>query len=377
MPEADYGLKVISVMAMGIGNARALFERARNRFLPGSLILLYHRVGEPELDPQLLSVSRPNFDEHLQVLRNFCTVPLASLLASGQTNRSRIALTFDDGYADNLWNAKPLLEKYAVPATVFVSVGHVLSQRAFWWDEALQLVLRCSRLPETLSVTVGGGRRQWFMGISDAQQGAHPWDPEWNILAAFDPSPRHSAYREMCAALRELPPDHQETVLNELRSAMLVSSDRECEACTAEELRRLREPGLIDIGAHTCAHPMLSRLPVGEQQKEISRSKELLEEILGNQIEAFSYPYGTRSDYSQESVDCVRRSGFRLACSNYEGHVRASTDHYQLPRYVVRNWDGETFTRQLKRWFHTSRDAANIGSQQVARPGRRPQSVAT
>ena len=338
-------------MTMGIGRARALLKRTRNSFFPGALILLYHRVGEPELDPQLLSVSRRNFEQHLEVLRKFCTISLDSLLGSGRTNRSRIALTFDDGYADNLWNAKPLLEKYAMPATVFVSVGHVVRKRPYWWDELEQLLLRPNLLPEILSVTIGGVRRQWFMEDLDAQQ-VHPQNFDWNVLAATDPSPRHSAYRELCAAVRELSPSQQETVIDEIRATISVSCKCKCTACSPEEIRRLREPGLIDIGAHTCMHPMLSRLSAGEQQQEISRSKELLEEIVGNRIETFSYPYGGRSDYSEQSVECVQRSGFRLACSNFEGHVRASTDPYQLPRYLVRNWDGETFARHLKRWFH-------------------------
>jgi peptidoglycan/xylan/chitin deacetylase (PgdA/CDA1 family) len=343
--------RAFCAMTMELGSARALLQRTRNSLFPGALILLYHRVGEPEFDPQLLSVSRRNFEEHLQVLRKFGTTSLDSLLASGRTYRAAIALTFDDGYGDNLWNAKPLLEKYETPATVFVSVGHVVGRRPYWWDELEQL-LRPNPLPGTLSVTIGGVRRQWAMEDTDVEQAAHPRNADWNVLAASDPSPRQAAYLELCAAVRELPPSQQETIIDEVRAAFSVSYECKCAACTPDEIRRLREPGLIDIGAHTCTHPMLSRLSVGEQQQEISRSKELLEEILGNPIEAFSYPYGGRSDYGEESVDCVRRSGFRLACSNFEGHVRASTDPYQLPRYLVRNWDGETFARYLKRWFH-------------------------
>jgi peptidoglycan/xylan/chitin deacetylase (PgdA/CDA1 family) len=339
-------------VATGIGGPRTLFKRVRNRFFPAALILLYHRVHEPELDPQLLSVSRRNFEEHLKVLRQFCTVTLDSLLTAGPSRGFRIALTFDDGYADNLWNAKPLLEEYAVPATVFVSVGHVLSQRPYWWDELQDLLLQPAPLPKTLSVAIGSKRRQWILGDSDAQQGGCPRNPEWNVLSTSDPSPRHAVYRELCAEIKVLPLRQQEAVLNEIRSATPLNADRKSEACSPEEIRRLREPGLIDIGAHTCTHPMLSQLPVDQQQQEISRSKELLEEIVGNPIEAFSYPYGGRSDYSQETVDCVRRSGFRLACSNFEGHVRRSNDSYQLPRYLVRNWDGDTFARRLEKWLH-------------------------
>jgi len=343
--------KAFYAMTMGLGRARAFLERARNTFFPGALILLYHRVGEPEFDPQLLSVSRRNFDEHLQVLRKFGAISLDSLLASGRTHRAAVAVTFDDGYADNLWNAKPLLEKYATQATVFVSAGHAVSRRPYWWDELEQLLLRPDPFPGTLSVTIGSVRRQWTMDAMDAQQGAYPRNSGWNVLAASDASPRQTVYQELCAYVRELPPSQQDAVIDQIRAAVSISCESTCTACTPDELRRLREPGLIDIGAHTYTHPVLSRLPAGEQQQEISRGKEVLEEILGHPVEAFSYPYGGRSDYDEESIACVRRSGFRLACSNFEGHVRASTDPYQLPRFLVRNWDGETFGRHLKRWF--------------------------
>jgi peptidoglycan/xylan/chitin deacetylase (PgdA/CDA1 family) len=350
VPEAQ--LIGISSMAMGSNGARTLFKRVRNYFFPGALILLYHRVHEPELDPQLLSVTRGNFEEHLKVLRQFCTVTLDSLLTPGQSKGFRIALTFDDGYADNLWNAKPLLEEYAVPATVFVSVGHVLNQRPYWWDELQELLLRSAPLPKTLSVAIGSERRQWSLGDLDTRQSACPRDPDWNVLSDLDPSRRHTVYRELCTVIKVLPPRQQEAVLDEIRSATSLKADGKSEVCSPEEIRRLREPGLIDIGAHTCTHPMLSQLPAGEQLQEISRSKELLEEIVGNPIEAFSYPYGGRFDYSQDTVDLVRRSGFRLACSNFEGHVRGSNDFYQLPRYLVRNWDGDIFARHLEKWLH-------------------------
>ena len=88
-----------------------------------------------------------------------------------------------------------------------------------------------------------------------------------------------------------------------------------------------------------------------DQFREISRGKELLEDIFGSRIKAFAYPFGGRQDYNEQTVECVRRSGFDRACSNFEGHVRRLTDPYQLPRHLVRNWDGETFARQLKKWL--------------------------
>jgi peptidoglycan/xylan/chitin deacetylase (PgdA/CDA1 family) len=98
-----------------------------------AVILLYHRVTELAADPQLLSVSPQHFAEHLDVIRKVgLPMPLKSLWQDGRRERSSkcdVIVTFDDGYADNLYNAKPLLESHDVPATVFVSSKGILAGR--------------------------------------------------------------------------------------------------------------------------------------------------------------------------------------------------------------------------------------------------------
>lgn len=338
-------------MALGIGRAKNLMRRARNRVLPGALILLYHRVGEPELDPQLLAVSRRHFEEHLQVLRRFRRIALGQLPAPDRAGPPRIAVTFDDGYADNLKNAKPLLEKYDTPATMFVSSGYVLGRRPYWWDELAQLLLKPGPLPAILSVAIGRAKRQWPLDDEAAYGRIHARNRAWSVASPVDPSRRHAAYRELCTAIRGLAPAVRTKALDNVRAALGSPPMDEGEACTPEEVRRLREPGLIEIGGHTCAHPILSRLSVDEQQREISAGKAALEEILGEPIRAFAYPFGARGDYTAETVECVRRAGFERACSNFGGRVRGSSDPFQLPRYLVRDWDGETFARNLAGWL--------------------------
>ena len=94
------------------------------------MILLYHRITELECDPQLLSVSSQHFEDHLQIITQFYRPQhLANItqhLSLGHTiPRRSVIITFDDGYADNLHHAKPLLEQYRIPATVFVSPGEL------------------------------------------------------------------------------------------------------------------------------------------------------------------------------------------------------------------------------------------------------------
>lgn len=95
----------------------------------------------------------------------------------------------------------------------------------------------------------------------------------------------------------------------------------------------------------------LFALPIAAQRDEIQRSKIRLEEILMGPVTSFAYPYGTKADYTVEPVAAVRECGFDCACSNFGGRIRGGADPWQLPRFVVRDWDGEDFRRHLMEWL--------------------------
>src|SRR5919198_4011570 len=167
--------------------ARRHFRRGRAR----SVVLLYHRLGPTTPDPQLLSVSTEHFTEHLRLFaERFVALRLADILpAAGRgVERPTVVLTFDDGYADNLRVAKPLLEQTGTPATVFVASGYVRNRQPFWWDELEQLLLRPGRLPSALALDVGGDTLDWELdddasySTIDARARA-----SWTILDARDP----------------------------------------------------------------------------------------------------------------------------------------------------------------------------------------------
>ncbi len=342
----------------GVGRLRRAARWVRNKFTPDALILLYHRVSELPSDPQLLSVRPQYFAEHLEVLQKTChPMPLQQFVRvtrNGNLPRRTVVVTFDDGYADNLHNAKSLLEYHEIPATVFVTTGYVGHKRELWWDELDRLLLQPGTVPETLHLSVNGRKYKWALGkASHYSKEDFERHRGWNVLTKNDPSPRQELYRSLCRLLQPLPGEERSKVLDELITrtgvdTMVRSTHR---TLSLNELVEMANGRLVEVGAHTVTHSLLSALPTAVQRSEIQSSKVRLEEILSRPVTSFSYPYGSWSDYTRQTVAITRDAGFDCACSNYADTVWQGTDPFQLPRVVVRDWDGETFTQWLEGWF--------------------------
>ena len=120
---------------------------------------------------------------------------------------------------------------------------------------------------------------------------------------------------------------------------------------TESEVHALCQGGLVDVGAHTVSHPVLSKLSDVEQEAEIVNSKSELERIVGRPILGLAYPFGTRADYSKTTTRLTSDAGFAYACSNFPETVHWQSDCYQLPRFLVRDWSADEFSHHLEEWF--------------------------
>jgi peptidoglycan/xylan/chitin deacetylase (PgdA/CDA1 family) len=235
---------------------------------PPGTVLLYHRIVERPDDPLGLCVSPVHFAQQVEVLRSCDVVPLDAV-GAGQ-----VAITFDDGYADNLRAAELLGD---LPATIFVSTGHVEEGRPFWWDEvrrALAAETRPLRLRD----------RAWRLRS----------DVERRYLGAW---------------LQGLPTAEIEALLAELRSWADIEPgpDPDDRPMTVEELRTLPWA----VGAHTRDHASLRALPPDEQREQIERSRDDLAGWTGKRPTAFSYPFGAPGgDFDAATVRLVREAGF-------------------------------------------------------------------
>jgi peptidoglycan/xylan/chitin deacetylase (PgdA/CDA1 family) len=378
----------------GLGRIRKVAEAAKRRLSAGVPVLLYHRVTRLPFDPQWLAVRPERFEQQMRILREqFSPISVRELLGyldKGDLPRNAVVVTFDDGYADNLHEAKPILEKFDIPAMVFVATGNLGGKTEFWWDELEKCLFTPVSLPERLVLRMNGESFEWRLagragnpkseirnpkqiqtepigeneengigelspGMGDTRNSAtrvvSPAVPHsWTVLEDGNPTERHRLYREISARMKELLPAERDAVL---RSIVEWSG---CDGAprpshvsmTAGEVRELAKDGLIEIGAHTVRHPKLSRQSPEEQAYEINESRRVLRDMVGREIEHFAYPHGGTEDYTAQTIAAVKQAGFRCGYSAMPACVRRGSDRFQLPRFFVRDWEGEEFTRQLE-----------------------------
>ena len=313
---------------------------------------MYHRIATPERDPWQLAVTPAHFAEHLEVIRHQGTpMPVRALTAQltrGRVPRRAIVITIDDGYADNFHEARPLLQRLDVPATIFVAAGYVGRAAGFWWDELERRILAPADVPSRLQLRV----RDAVHEFSTAGPRRTP-DPDlgWRAASA-PPTDRHRLFLDLYRLLKPLTDAERRRALDDLGgwNGVGAGPDATSRPLTVEEVRALGGDDLIEVGAHTLTHPQLSAQPAVEQQAEIRRSRAVLSEMTGQEVVSFAYPYGGRADYNADTVRMVGEAGFSGACSTVPGTVRHRTSPLEIPRLHVDDCDGDGLARRLAHW---------------------------
>ena len=319
----------------GVEIHEAISRRARQavaRLCPTAVLLTYHRVAAPQLDPQLMCVSAERFAEHLRLLSSVgeCVSlrDLSRWIAVGRVPKRAIVVTFDGGYADNLRVAEPLLRDAGVPATVFVSSGGLEEGRHFWWDDLEVLLLHGTGTAPRIKLTKHGRRLEWASGHADA------------------------AYRDITTLCRGLAPDERDVVLSELAAqvgdAPRVSGLRRL---TPAEVAELAGSPVMEVGAHCVSDTALSVLSTERRYEELLLSKRRVQEMADCPVQLLSYPFEPSGAVADDRGRRARDCGYMSACANQAGLVWRGCDPYQLPRFPVRDWDNETFERRLEAWF--------------------------
>lgn len=299
---------------LGFLDAYTLFRRKLTQ--AHIAILMYHRVS-PERDNVLIKpLSLKGFEKQIQYLsKNYEILSLESLVQYLQQRKplpqKAVVITLDDGYKDSYLYAYPILRKYHVPATVFLTTGCIDTGELFWWDK-VNYVIHNTCLAELLLGELG---RYSLKTTSERLQAA-------------------SSIREK---LREVPDNKKKLLVEKLLSQYTVSIPDNLGnefILSWQEIREMKDGG-ITFGAHTVNHPILTKISLKQAMHEITQSKRDIEQKLRQQVTSFCYPNGSYGDFNSEIIELVKESGFTSAVTSIPGLITTESNPYELKRISV------------------------------------------
>jgi peptidoglycan/xylan/chitin deacetylase (PgdA/CDA1 family)/CelD/BcsL family acetyltransferase involved in cellulose biosynthesis len=283
------------------------FER---RLRPSVRILYFHRISD-DTDPFLGSMPTEQFAEQMRfVARHYQVVSLPEAvrrLWEGCPPVPVVAITFDDGYQDNYLNAFPILQKYGLTATIFLTTGPIDTGERLWFERVGLAVKETSK--QYLDLEIDIPRRFW---IRDEVERLLAKD---RIIALLRRVPETARYQSVERILTELGMPHSGD------KAML----------TWDQIRSMHRAG-IGFGGHTVNHPFLSRVCPEKAVWEISECKRRIEQELQTGVEFFAYPNGRKEDFSDRNKMAVKQAGYRAAVSTIWGVNEPGTDPMELRR---------------------------------------------
>jgi len=294
--------------------ATGLLALAESRMRGRLTILTFHRVLPDELFEDYLfpslAVSESMFRGQMESLARRCkVVTLEEGLQALKSSRAHgdkpmVAVTFDDGYADNVRVAAPIMNAHGVRGTFFVVTGFIGTDAELWYDVAA---------------------RRWQAATLEQLESACR-------ACSIDPSWMHKAKPAIghwMSFLKRLEPPQRANVVAELPDPGPLESRRHLDRLmTAEELRELTDAGHV-IGSHTMSHPLLPQLDAASLKSELEMSLQQLHKWLGQPVRGFSYPNGDHDDRVRQAV---ADAGCTHACTTRTGRNGPNADPMRLSR---------------------------------------------
>jgi peptidoglycan/xylan/chitin deacetylase (PgdA/CDA1 family) len=307
-----------------------------SRFFPATAaILAYHSIlEEPQLTDHILGVSRgrADFERHLELLaRKFDPVTIDDVAQFAKSGRKlpprAVAVTFDDGFADNYEVALPILNRYGIPASFYIMVESVESGTLPWYCR-LRYAFNVAKVPEWKDP---GSGRNYRLDVVEQRKAAQS--------LSWDTGARLTGTAQMAYVGKV----EQELEIEPVKAPHGFMM-------TWDQVRGLRKAGHT-IGGHTLWHPNVAQVTPAEARTEIVECKKRLEEKMGEPVEHFSYPHPALSPHwSSQTLQITREAGFKSAALTTHGPVRAGDDPLALKRLNTPA-DLDQFTLNLQTVF--------------------------
>ena len=288
------------------------------------VILAHHGVEDIGLQHYPLAIgsisaSTKQFEEQLRFIKNhFDVLTFKNLhenyLSQGIFPERGLIITFDDGYLNNYTNVFPLLQKYEILATIFLTTGNIGTNRMLRFDE---LYFRIFTTKMT-SIKIDWPGQNLSFDIPDCS------------------SKRKTALK-IRNMLKKVSKDDRLQILEKIYQRLGPQNgvDDTRYVLNWKEILEMKDAG-IEFGSHTVSHPILSCLSNSEVERELVESKMKIEEQLGEECIAFSYPNGGKGDFGEREISLLEKIGYEYAVSYIHGaETWRWANRYSLHRLQV------------------------------------------
>ncbi len=314
-------MKLLKTLAKRALTADAPYAVLRARALRGNpvTLLTYHTIGADDEDFDAWTVlKRSDFLAQVERLRRgYDIVSLDEALAGGESARPRVVLTFDDGHSGWHEHLLPIVEREALPVTLYVATGHVQSGVPYWFDT----VVNALQTIEPLMLDAGDA------GLGRITLNRERGEANWlrisallEAMKALDPAPRDALAARIAAAT----------------TANRRPRFRALAPMTVAQLRELAQSRWVTIGSHSHGHQLLDRIDLDTARDSIAQSIALLAQWTGRAVTHFAYPNG---NYNGPLAAALPALGLTSAVTTRHGLWRRDGSRYELPRVAVGRFD--------------------------------------
>ena len=280
-------------------------------------IIMFHRFSEQK---QQHCVSSSELEKQIIYLKkHFNILPLSQLrrcIEQGKsTPNNSIVLTVDDGYRDFYEVAYPVLKKYSVPATLYVTTGFINEELWLWPDQITWLLNNVNDVNKTIDLGETNSKSIEISTIDDSNR-QQIWSNVISYLLSVDDLTKHKWIAYLSDQLGKPLPD---------------SAPEEYSACSWQQLAEMQQNG-IEIGGHTHTHPSLGQVSDEQLRVELRTCMQFLDEKLGKQDRDFCFPNGQPNDYNEKVKKFTKSVGFKSSVTAFYDEL-GTHDLFEMRRH--------------------------------------------
>lgn len=290
---------------------------------------MYHRIIDDTFDPYSTIVNINKFEGQVKYLkRNYNVIPFEEIGTYKSNGLPYVVITFDDGYVDNYRYAAPILEKYQMPAIFFVTTEKIGGNSELWDNDFIRILLYKTTNEKTLRID---SKKIFKITESDLNESIYDIH---DYLIKLDNKTRGEIIKNMEAVFKpSIDVRENYRIMNE------------------HELREIDASNYLTIGNHGYSHSRMTSETNEGQKEELIESTNRLTQILGRQIDMYSFPFGGQKDCSEYALNLLKELNYKCVARTDRGQINKKTNKFNIPRWNVGNWDEDEFANRINSFF--------------------------